>query len=156
MQLDDTNPQNSFLNTTRKERKRVQVYLVSGIRLVGSIESFDAFVVMLSTPGGMQTIYKRAISTIQLDTGTRPPGGGGGARPPGAGPRTPGSGPVRRVCLRKATPRHRWWLRASAAPWCQAVQASNAGRPGRAAGALRKVVRPPCVGCRRLPSVADA
>ncbi|MGO4814007.1 RNA chaperone Hfq, partial [Cupriavidus sp. 2MCAB6] len=76
MQLDDTNPQNSFLNTTRKERKRVQVYLVSGIRLVGSIESFDAFVVMLSTPGGMQTIYKRAISTIQLDTGTRPPGGG--------------------------------------------------------------------------------
>ncbi|EHP38149.1 RNA chaperone Hfq [Cupriavidus basilensis] len=93
MQLDDTNPQNSFLNTTRKERKRVQVYLVSGIRLVGSIESFDAFVVMLSTPGGMQTIYKRAISTIQLDTGTRPPGGGGGARPPGAGPRTPGSGP---------------------------------------------------------------
>lgn len=86
MQLDDTNPQNSFLNTTRKERKRVQVYLVSGIRLVGSIESFDAFVVMLSTPGGMQTIYKRAISTIQLDTGTRPPGGGG-ARPPGAGPR---------------------------------------------------------------------
>jgi host factor-I protein len=92
MQLDETNPQNSFLNTTRKERKRVQVYLVSGIRLVGSIESFDAFVVMLSTPGGMQTIYKRAISTIQLDTGTRPPGGGG-ARPPGAGPRTPGAGP---------------------------------------------------------------
>ncbi|MDW3687366.1 RNA chaperone Hfq [Cupriavidus sp. CV2] len=91
MQLDDTNPQNSFLNTTRKERKRVQVYLVSGIRLVGSIESFDAFVVMLSTPGGMQTIYKRAISTIQLDTGTRPPGGG--SRPPGTGPRTPGAGP---------------------------------------------------------------
>ncbi|MDF3885118.1 RNA chaperone Hfq [Cupriavidus basilensis] len=97
MQLDDTNPQNSFLNTTRKERKRVQVYLVSGIRLVGSIESFDAFVVMLSTPGGMQTIYKRAISTIQLDTGTRPPGGGGGggggARAPGSGPRMPGVGP---------------------------------------------------------------
>ncbi|MGT2431555.1 RNA chaperone Hfq [Cupriavidus basilensis] len=98
MQLDDTNPQNSFLNTTRKERKRVQVYLVSGIRLVGSIESFDAFVVMLSTPGGMQTIYKRAISTIQLDTGTRPPGGGGGggarcarqrAAHAGVGPRTP-------------------------------------------------------------------
>ncbi len=72
MQLEDSNPQNGFLNTLRKERKRVQVYLVNGIRLIGSIESFDPFVVMLSTPGGMQAIYKQAISTIQLDTGTRP------------------------------------------------------------------------------------
>ncbi|MGT2490530.1 RNA chaperone Hfq [Cupriavidus basilensis] len=95
MQLDDTNPQNSFLNTTRKERKRVQVYLVSGIRLVGSIESFDAFVVMLSTPGGMQTIYKRSHIDHPAGHRQRPPGGGGGggARAPGSGPRMPGVGP---------------------------------------------------------------
>lgn len=76
MQLEDPNSQNVFLNTARKERKRVQVYLVNGIRLIGSIESFDQFVVMLSTPGGMQAIYKRAISTIQLDTGARHSGSG--------------------------------------------------------------------------------
>ena len=76
MQLEEPNPQNGFLNAARKERKRVQVYLVNGIRLIGSIESFDQFVVMLSTPGGMQAIYKRAISTIQLDTGARQSGPG--------------------------------------------------------------------------------
>ena len=66
------------MNAARKERKRVEIYLVNGIRLTGCIESFDQYLVMLRTPVGLQGIYKRAISTIQLDTGTRPgprPGG---------------------------------------------------------------------------------
>ncbi|RKP45790.1 RNA chaperone Hfq [Pararobbsia silviterrae] len=66
-------PQNEMLNTLRKERKRVQIFLINGIRLVGTIESFDAYLIMLSTPTGVQGIYKRAISTVQVDTGTRPP-----------------------------------------------------------------------------------
>jgi host factor-I protein len=61
--------QSDFLNTARKERKRVAVYLVSGIRLVGTIESFDQFLLLLRTPTGIQTVYKHAISTIQVDTG---------------------------------------------------------------------------------------
>ena len=35
MQLEDPNSQNGFLNTARKERKRVEVYLVNGIKLTG-------------------------------------------------------------------------------------------------------------------------
>ena len=60
------------MNAARKERKRVEIYLVNGIRLTGCIESFDQYLVMLRTPVGLQGIYKRAISTVQLDTGTRP------------------------------------------------------------------------------------
>ena len=70
---EDRFPQNEMLNTLRKERKRVQIFLINGIRLVGTIESFDPYLIMLSTPTGVQGIYKRAISTVQLDTGTRPP-----------------------------------------------------------------------------------
>lgn len=102
----ETHPQNDFMNAARKERKRVEIYLVNGIRLTGCIESFDQYLVMLRTPVGLQGIYKRAISTIQLDTGTRPgprgPRSGGygerhGERS-GSGPREPregrdGSGP---------------------------------------------------------------
>ena len=68
----ESHPQNDFMNAARKERKRVDIYLVNGIRLTGCIESFDQYLVMLRTPVGLQGIYKRAISTIQLDTGTRP------------------------------------------------------------------------------------
>jgi host factor-I protein len=67
----ESHPQNDFMNAARKERKRVEIYLVNGIRLTGCIESFDQYLVMLRTPVGLQGIYKRAISTIQLDTGTR-------------------------------------------------------------------------------------
>jgi host factor-I protein len=68
----ESHPQNDFMNAARKERKRVEIYLVNGIRLTGCIESFDQYLVMLRKPVGLQGIYKRAISTIQLDTGTRP------------------------------------------------------------------------------------
>lgn len=69
-----TNPQNEFLNTAREERKRVEVYLVNGVKLTGSIASFGQFVLMLSGSGGMQTIYKSAISTIQVQAGVRQTG----------------------------------------------------------------------------------
>jgi|ERR1700744_3783330 host factor-I protein len=77
--------QNEILNAARKERKRVAIFLVNGIRLVGHVESFDQYLLMLSSATGTQAIYKRAISTIQPDTG-KPPGSGG-SRPPGSGPR---------------------------------------------------------------------
>jgi host factor-I protein len=70
---EDRFPQNEVLNALRKERKRVQIFLINGIRLVGTIESFDQYLIMLSTPSGVQGIYKRAISTVQPDTGARPP-----------------------------------------------------------------------------------
>ncbi len=55
--------QEPFLNTLRKERVPVSIYLVNGIKLQGQIESFDQFVVVLRNTVS-QMIYKHAISTV--------------------------------------------------------------------------------------------
>ena len=55
--------QDPYLNTLRKERVPVSVYLVNGIKLQGQIESFDQFVVLLRNSVS-QMIYKHAISTV--------------------------------------------------------------------------------------------
>ncbi|MFC4521431.1 RNA chaperone Hfq [Cupriavidus pinatubonensis] len=67
MQPEQSSPQNDFLNSARKERRPVDVYLINGVRLSGSIVSFDQFVVVLSAPNGnTQAVYKSAVSTIQF------------------------------------------------------------------------------------------
>jgi len=55
--------QEPYLNTLRKERIPVSIYLVNGIKLQGQIESFDQFVVLLKNSVS-QMIYKHAISTV--------------------------------------------------------------------------------------------
>ena len=55
--------QDPFLNTLRKERIPVSIYLVNGIKLQGQIESFDQFVVLLRNSVS-QMVYKHAISTV--------------------------------------------------------------------------------------------
>jgi host factor-I protein len=65
--------QGEFLNMLTKEHVRVSVFLVNGIRLVGYIQSFDQYVLMLNSATGMQTIYKHAISTVQEDIGKPSP-----------------------------------------------------------------------------------
>ncbi|MBK1734815.1 RNA chaperone Hfq [Halorhodospira abdelmalekii] len=55
--------QEPFLNTLRKEKVPVSIYLVNGIKLQGQIESFDPFVVLLRN-NVSQMVYKHAISTI--------------------------------------------------------------------------------------------
>ncbi len=55
--------QDPFLNALRKERVPVSVYLVNGIKLQGTIESFDQFVVLLRNQVN-QMVYKHAISTV--------------------------------------------------------------------------------------------
>ena len=55
--------QDPFLNILRKERIPVSIYLVSGIKLQGQIESFDQFVIVLKNAVS-QMIYKHAISTV--------------------------------------------------------------------------------------------
>src|ERR1700749_2823041 len=55
--------QDPFLNTLRKEKIPVSIYLVNGIKLQGMIESFDQFVVLLKNTVS-QMVYKHAISTI--------------------------------------------------------------------------------------------
>ena len=55
--------QDPFLNALRKDRIPVSIYLVSGIKLQGQIESFDQFVILLRSTVS-QMIYKSAISTV--------------------------------------------------------------------------------------------
>ena len=55
--------QEPFLNTLRKERIPVSIYLVNGIKLQGQIDSFDQFVILLRNSVN-QMVYKHAISTI--------------------------------------------------------------------------------------------
>ena len=56
--------QDPFLNTLRKERTPVAIYLVNGIKLQGQVESFDQFVIVLKNTSVNQMIYKHAVSTV--------------------------------------------------------------------------------------------
>ena len=57
------NLQEPFLNALRKEHIPVSIFLVNGIKLQGTIESFDQFVILLKSHTS-QIIYKHAISTV--------------------------------------------------------------------------------------------
>jgi host factor-I protein len=62
---DRQNLQDQFLNALRKEHMPVSVFLVNGIKLVGKIESFDQYMVMLKGHDNVsQAIFKHAISTV--------------------------------------------------------------------------------------------
>ena len=64
--------QDPFLNTLRKERIPVSIFLVNGIKLQGQIESFDQFVVLLKNTVS-QMVYKHAISTVVPSRNVRLP-----------------------------------------------------------------------------------
>jgi host factor-I protein len=59
------NIQDAFLNTVRRERSTVTIYLISGTKLTGRIRSFDKFSILLESSAQEQLIFKHAISTIQ-------------------------------------------------------------------------------------------
>lgn len=60
------NIQDSFLNTARKERHTITIYLLSGVKLTGRIRSFDKYSVVLETNNQEQLIFKHAISTVAM------------------------------------------------------------------------------------------
>ncbi|HBG83693.1 RNA chaperone Hfq [Acinetobacter radioresistens] len=74
--------QDPFLNSLRKERIPVSIFLVNGIKLQGHIESFDQYVVLLKNTVS-QMVYKHAISTVVPARNPRPAGAPAGAQ--GAG-----------------------------------------------------------------------
>ena len=55
--------QTQFLSALRREHAPVDIYLVSGIKLQGQIESFDQYVILLKS-ALTQAVYKHAVSTI--------------------------------------------------------------------------------------------
>jgi host factor-I protein len=64
--------ENGMLTAAQAEGTQVAVFLVNGIRLVGQVEAFDRYMVLLRSAAGTQAIYKHAISTVQQDTGRAP------------------------------------------------------------------------------------
>ena len=58
------NLQDLVLNTARKERMIVTVFLMNGFQFKGIVRGFDSFVVIIETEGKQQMIYKHAISTV--------------------------------------------------------------------------------------------
>jgi len=60
------NIQDSFLNTARKDKCVITIYLLSGVKLTGRIRSFDKYSVVLETNNQEQLIFKHAISTVVM------------------------------------------------------------------------------------------
>ena len=58
------NIQDTFLNTVRKDKSQITIYLVSGVKLTGRIRSFDKYSVLLENNNQEQLIFKHAISTV--------------------------------------------------------------------------------------------
>lgn len=58
------NLQDVFLNTLRKSKTPVTMFLVKGVKLQGIITWFDNFSVLLRRDGQVQLVYKHAISTV--------------------------------------------------------------------------------------------
>lgn len=64
------NVQDGFLNTLRRDRINVTIYLIGGVKLTGKIRSFDKFSVVLESGNLEQLIFKHAISTISVPRGS--------------------------------------------------------------------------------------
>jgi host factor-I protein len=64
--------QDPFLNALRKDRIPVSIFMKNGIKLQGTIESFDQFVVLLKNVT-TQIIFKHAISTVVPSRNVRIP-----------------------------------------------------------------------------------
>ena len=65
MNKSSMNLQDNFLNQARKENIPVTIYLVSGVQLKGIVRGFDAFTVVLESPGKPpQLVYKHAVASV--------------------------------------------------------------------------------------------
>ena len=58
------NLQDTFLNSVRKTKTPLTIFLVNGVKLQGVVTWFDNFCVLLRRDGQIQLVYKHAISTI--------------------------------------------------------------------------------------------
>ena len=58
------NLQDTFLNSVRKSKTPLTIFLVNGVKLQGVVTWFDNFCVLLRREGQSQLVYKHAISTI--------------------------------------------------------------------------------------------
>ena len=64
--------QDTFLEVLCQGKEPVSIFMVNGIKLQGTIESYDQFVVVLKNVNS-QVVYKHAISTIMPSRNIRMP-----------------------------------------------------------------------------------
>ena len=58
------NLQDTFLNSVRKSKTPLTIFLVNGVKLQGVVSWFDNFCVLLRRDAHSQLVYKHAISTV--------------------------------------------------------------------------------------------
>ena len=58
------NLQDIFLNTAKKEKIGITIYLMNGVPIKGKVLSFDNFTILIEVDKKQNLIYKHAISTI--------------------------------------------------------------------------------------------
>ena len=58
------NLQDIILNTARKEKIAVTIFLQSGYQFRGFVKGFDSFVIVIDCEGKQNMVYKHAVSTI--------------------------------------------------------------------------------------------
>jgi len=58
------NLQDTFLNSVRRSKTPLTIFLVNGVKLQGVVTWFDNFCVLLRRDGQSQLVYKHAISTV--------------------------------------------------------------------------------------------
>jgi host factor-I protein len=76
--------QDQFLNSIRRAKAPVTIFLVKGVKLQGVVTWFDPFSLLLRRDGNAQLVYKHAISTImpaQAPADLQVPTGEGGKKP---------------------------------------------------------------------------
>ena len=56
--------QDHFLNSVRRAKLPLTIFLVKGVKLQGVVTWFDAFSLLLRREGTSQLVYKHSISTI--------------------------------------------------------------------------------------------
>lgn len=64
MNKQQNNLQDIFLNSARKNRIPVVIYLTNGFQLKGTVKGFDSFTVVLDSDGKQMLVYKHAITTV--------------------------------------------------------------------------------------------
>ena len=62
--MSKTNIQDTFMNALRKNRTSCTVFTTNGVKISGTILSFDTYTVLLGTDIGQQMIFKHAVSTV--------------------------------------------------------------------------------------------
>jgi host factor-I protein len=56
--------QKKILDEIKTNKKEIEIVLLKGVRIKGTIEWYDNYSIMINSDGKQQVIYKSAVSTI--------------------------------------------------------------------------------------------